>query len=88
MSATVDQCALCGGALQPGETILEIWKGKELIVIKDVPADVCQQCQDAYISPEVSEQLDHFMTEHKQHAPQRYLSVPEYSAAQAVSESV
>ena len=36
--------------MQPGHTTLEIWRGTELLIIKDVPADVCQQCHEAYLS--------------------------------------
>ncbi len=54
------------------------------MVIKDVPADVCQQCMEAFISARVSERLDHFLAEHHRHRPERYLAVPQYSAAQAM----
>jgi YgiT-type zinc finger domain-containing protein len=84
MNNTVDQCDLCGGELKPGKTTLEIWRGEELLVIKDVPADVCQQCNEAYISANVSERLEHFLSEYHRHRPERYLAVPQYSAAQAM----
>lgn len=84
MSNPVDQCDLCGGELQLGATTLELWRGEQLIVIKDVPADVCQQCQEAYLSAEVSERLDRFLAEHHRHRPERYLAVPQYSAAQTM----
>ena len=84
MNDTVDRCDLCGGELRSGKTTLEIWRGEELLVIKDVPADVCQQCNEAYISAEVSERLDHFMGEYHRHRPERYLAVPQYSAVQAI----
>ena len=83
MNDTVDRCDLCGGELRPGKTTLEIWRGEELLVIKDVPADVCQQCNEAYISADVSEQLDHFLGEYHQYRPERYFAVPQYSAVQA-----
>ncbi len=84
MSDSVDRCDLCGGKLELGTTVLEIWYGEELIVIRDVPADVCQQCHEAYISAHISEQLDHFLEEHHQHRPERYLAVPQYAAVQAI----
>jgi len=84
MNDTIDRCDLCGGELQPGKTTLEIWLGEELLVIRDVSADVCQQCGEAYISAEISEKLDHFLAEHQRHRPERYIAVPQYSAAQAV----
>jgi len=84
MKETVDRCDLCGGELKPGTTRLEIWRGEELLVISDVPADVCQQCNEAYISADVSERLDHFLEEYHRHRPERYFAVPQYSAAQAI----
>jgi YgiT-type zinc finger domain-containing protein len=84
MSDSTDRCDLCGGELRPGTTVLEIWRGKELIVIRDAPADVCQQCGEAYISAHVSELLDRFLEEHHRHKPERYLAVPEYAAVQAI----
>ncbi|MGQ9630648.1 MAG: type II toxin-antitoxin system MqsA family antitoxin [bacterium] len=59
---------------------------EELLVIRDVPADVCQQCNEAYISAGVSERLDHFLSEYHRHRPERYLAVPQYSAVQAIGE--
>jgi len=82
MSSIVDRCDLCGGELRPGTTTLEIWQGEELIVIKGVAAEVCQQCGEAYISAEVSEKLDHFLAEHQRYRPERYIAVPQYSAVQ------
>ena len=84
MNDSIDRCDLCGGELKPGTTVLEIWRGEELIVIRDVPADVCQQCHEAYISADVSERLDRFLEEHHQHRPERYLAVPQYAAVQAI----
>lgn len=84
MNEIMDRCDLCGGELRPGKTTLEIWSGEELLVIKDVLADVCQQCGEAYISAEISEKLDHFLAEYHRYRPERYIAVPQYSAAQAM----
>lgn len=84
MSEAVDRCDLCEGELKPGTTTLEIWRGEELIVIKDVPADVCLQCKEAYLSAQVSERLDEFLREYHRHRPERYIAVPQYSAIQAM----
>ncbi len=80
----VDRCDRCGGELMAGKTTLEIWSGEELLVIKDLSADVCRQCDEAYISAEVSVKLDHFLAEHHWCRPERYIAVPQYSAAQAM----
>ena len=81
---SVDRCDLCGGELKPGETTLELWRGEQLVVIRDLPADVCQQCHEAYLSAEVSEKLDHFMGSRQLHQAEHYLTVPLYSAAQVM----
>ena len=39
MNNVIDRCDLCGGELRHGSTTLEIWRGEELLVIRDVPAD-------------------------------------------------
>jgi YgiT-type zinc finger domain-containing protein len=80
----VDRCDLCSGELKPGETTLELWRGEQLVVIRDLPADVCQQCQEAYLSAEVSEKLDRFMDRRQLSQAERYLTVPLYSAAQVL----
>jgi len=87
MSDAIDRCDLCSGELAPGKTTLGIWRNEQLVVIRDVSADVCVQCNETYISPAVSERLDHFPTESHRHLPEQYLAVPQYSAAQALGES-
>jgi YgiT-type zinc finger domain-containing protein len=79
---SIDRCDLCGSELKPGRTTLEIWRGEEMLVIKDVPADVCEQRQEAYISADLSERLDHFVNEYHRRRPERDLTAPQFSAAQ------
>ena len=84
MKTSEDHCDLCGGELESGKTTLEIWRRGQLIVIRDVPADVCQQCREAYLSADISERLDDFFSAVELHQPEQYLTVPEYSAAQVL----
>ncbi len=84
MSNIIDRCDLCGGGLRPGKTTLEVWHGEQLIIIRDVTADVCQQCEEAYLSADVSEKLDHFLAEYHRHRPEQYLAVPQFSATQVI----
>ena len=83
MTNTTALCDFCGGELHPGTTRLELWLGEELIVITDVPGDVCDQCGEAYLSAETSEQLDRLVEERESRAPEKYLRVPQYSAENA-----
>ena len=84
MTKIVDRCDLCGGELRPGHATLEIWRDSDLIVLRDIPADVCQQCGEAYLTAEISEKLDRFLDEYHRHRPERYIAVPQFSAAQAI----
>lgn len=81
MKTTSDRCDLCGGVLSAGKTALEI---RRHIDLTDIPADVCEQCGEPYISAEISEKRDRFLEEYRQHRPERYLPVPEFSALQAM----
>ncbi len=80
-----DLCDLCGGELSEGVTSLEIWREENLVVLKDIPADVCQQCGEAYLSSDASEKIDCFFEKYSQCQPRRYITVPEFSLAQAVA---
>jgi len=45
------------GTLQKGTTTLTMERGSATIVFKDVPADVCDVCGEAYIDEDVSEDV-------------------------------
>ena len=60
-----DICALCGGKLREGLTELVLKAGDNLAVIKRVPALVCSCCGEAYLTPEVSEQIGQVMKEYR-----------------------
>ncbi len=55
----VDDLCLCGkGRLHEGFTELKIRIENTLLVIKNVPARICDLCDKAYISPETSGLVD------------------------------
>jgi len=56
-----DKCSLCGGVLRKGKTELVIRVGEEIVVIKDVPAYVCENCGEPYFTPETSRKIDEIM---------------------------
>ena len=58
-----DTCGCCKGKLHEGFTEFIVKVKNEVIVIKDVPALVCDCCDEAYISPEISEKIDEVMEE-------------------------
>lgn len=51
-------CFQCKGHMEEKTIILEQrWKGK-LFIIEDVPAEVCTQCKEVYLSAPVLEKID------------------------------
>ena len=52
-----DRCSFCKGRLDEGKTELVAKVGDEVISIKDVPAYVCENCGEAYFTPEISRAL-------------------------------
>ena len=52
----------CGkGQLRPGSKDFVIKVGAEIIVIKAVPALICDVCEEAYFMPEISRKIDQVM---------------------------
>ncbi|HWQ63382.1 MAG TPA: type II toxin-antitoxin system MqsA family antitoxin [Methanospirillum sp.] len=60
-----DQCSFCRGTLRMGTTEFMVRMGSEIIVIKDVPAFVCDQCNESYFTPESSRKIDRIIEEAK-----------------------
>jgi YgiT-type zinc finger domain-containing protein len=62
----VDDLCLCGkGRLHEGFTELKIRIENTLLVIKNVPARICDLCDEAYISPETSRLVDRAMDKYR-----------------------
>jgi len=52
----VGTCYFCGGPREENKTTtLPFVVGERLVIVKDVPAEVCAQCGEAYLTTEVSE---------------------------------
>jgi len=56
-----DRCSFCKGKLQEGKTEFLAHAAGEVIVIKDVPAYVCEQCGEAYYTAAISRKIDEVM---------------------------
>ena len=56
-----DRCTFCKGRLEEEKTEFIACAGGEVVVIKDVPAYVCEQCGEAYYTPEISRKIDGVM---------------------------
>lgn len=53
-----NQCSFCRGTLGEGKTECMVRIGSEIIVIKDIPAYVCDQCKESYVTPDSSRKID------------------------------
>ena len=54
-------CSICKGVLGRERVKLDFWVGDELVIIEDIPADVCNQCGEKYVSADVSRELDQLL---------------------------
>jgi len=52
------QCSLCKGSLGKGKTDFTTKVDQRIISILDVPAYVCDNCGEAYFTPESSKLID------------------------------
>jgi YgiT-type zinc finger domain-containing protein len=51
-------CALCGGPLKEGQrATVPFVLGKVVVVVKDVPAEVCRNCGEPFMSGGVTDRL-------------------------------
>jgi YgiT-type zinc finger domain-containing protein len=56
-----DKCSFCKGKLVKGKTEFTVKVGKEVLTIKDVSAYICEECGEAYYTPDISEKIDRIM---------------------------
>jgi len=51
-------CPVCGGSRAPGKVTYSVDLGFGLVVVRDVPAMVCEQCGEEWIDDAVAEKLE------------------------------
>jgi YgiT-type zinc finger domain-containing protein len=53
------KCVICKhGQTEPGLTTISVERGGGVVVVRDVPADVCSTCGEEYVSVEVMRELE------------------------------
>lgn len=51
-------CVICkNGKTMPGKVTVTLQRSESTIVFQEVPAEVCNNCGEYYLSEEISEQL-------------------------------
>jgi YgiT-type zinc finger domain-containing protein len=51
-------CPLCGGRKKEGYTTYSADLGVGVIVVRHVPATICEQCGEAWIDPKTAQRLE------------------------------
>lgn len=52
------RCVLCRhGETRPGQTTVTLQRGETTVIVKGVPADICENCGEYYLSESVTEQV-------------------------------
>jgi YgiT-type zinc finger domain-containing protein len=52
------KCVICKhGETQAGHTTVTLERGETVVVFRNVPAQVCDNCGEAYVSEEITAQL-------------------------------
>jgi YgiT-type zinc finger domain-containing protein len=54
---------MCGGRKRAGTTTFSVDLGDSLVVVRSVPATVCEQCGEEWINNEAAQQLERIVTE-------------------------
>jgi len=54
----IDKCYFCKGKVVEQQITIDYRWGDTLVVIKDVPAGVCEQCGEKYLSSDVYKELE------------------------------
>ncbi len=53
-----EKCQLCGGNLEQKNVNFDIWVKDNLFIFKEVPAKVCDQCDEKYLSANTYEEIN------------------------------
>lgn len=48
------KCILCDGETHPGEVMVTLNRGETVVIIKGVPAQVCENCGEYFLSEDVT----------------------------------
>ncbi|MBF0539049.1 MAG: YgiT-type zinc finger protein [Nitrospirae bacterium] len=54
----VKRCPLCGGDMHDSQTVARFCIKDKIIIIKDVPAEVCLDCDEAYMTSSVVGEIE------------------------------
>ncbi len=53
-------CPRCGKDMRPGLVKTAMWQGERMLVIEDIPAQICDSCIEQFYDEEVTDRLRRF----------------------------
>ena len=56
-----ERCTFCKGTLKMGKTEFIVRINQDVVVIKDIPAFICDRCNEAYFPPDSSRKIDQIL---------------------------
>ncbi|MBU2008721.1 MAG: YgiT-type zinc finger protein [Chloroflexi bacterium] len=81
------ECPRCKKLTYPGVVRTNVWQGDErLIIVEDIPAQLCEQCGEQYYDPLTSETLRALVEDLNSATPKRVMEVPVYSLEGRIPE--
>lgn len=75
----VKRCPLCGGEMKDGVTTIPFLSGDRVTVIKNVPAEICSDCGEAYMKSSAVDKVESLLDRLEE--LQSEMSVVHYEAA-------
>jgi len=76
-------CPICGGSMTAGTaTIPYVLEKDMVIVVKNVPAEICGDCRETFTTSAITDQITSLLSQLKTlHSEVSVVSFPEYAAA-------
>jgi len=82
------KCIVCKNAMKRKKTTIEFRLRDDLILIDDIPADVCDYCGEKVLSPEVVDAVREIYENRDKKKMKGIISVPVYSFAKHTSDQL
>ena len=81
------KCFVCRfGEIEPGTTTFNLNLKSMTLVVKEVPAEVCDACGEGYLDPSVSERLDEIVNEAEESSVE--ILIRKYTPAKILSKQL
>lgn len=68
------KCAFCGGKVVSESVTFSYENNEQMIVVRNVPAEICRHCGEKTYSPEITDELLKFAKKHFK--PLKVIEVP------------